>query len=79
MESTKDVTQILRLIVDATHLSPVEYIQKTLGSLRFLYYTYVKIFGVRPIDLEDMIDGLLYMDADGYIQKENMREARRNA
>lgn len=78
MVSTRDVTQILRLIVDAVHLSPVEYIQKTLGSLRFLYYTYVKMFGVRPLDLEDMIDGILYMDADLYIQKEHIRETNRN-
>lgn len=77
MASTTDVVQILRLMVDAVHLSPVEYIQKTLGSLRYIYYAYVKNFGIRPIDLEDMIDGLLYMDADGYIQKEQIREAKR--
>lgn len=41
--------------------SYAERVQKTLGNLRFLYYKYIEYFKKTPFDLDDMIDGLIYI------------------
>lgn len=39
-----------------------------------MYYMYVDNFHVRPLDLTDFVDGLLYLDAKNYIHKRKMEE-----
>ena len=51
-----------------------DYVKKTLGSLRFMYYMYVDKLRMRPKDLIDMVDGLLYLDAKAYILKQDNKE-----
>lgn len=64
-----DVSTILRIIASTSSLTASDYIKKTCGGLLFLYYTYVDKLHQRPVDMIDMIDGLLYLDAKGYIMK----------
>lgn len=52
-------------------MTTADFIQKTCGSLLFVYYTYVNKYHVRPVDMDDLIDGLLYLDAKSYIIKES--------
>ena len=37
-----------------------------------MYYAYIEKLHVRPVDMNDMIDGLLYLDARGYMTKKSM-------
>ena len=64
-----DISTILRIISSTSGLTAADYIKKTCGGLLFLYYTYVDKLHQRPVDMIDMIDGLLYLDAKGYINK----------
>ena len=45
----------------AGKLSKAERIQKLLGQYIFLYYRYVDYFKTHPSNLDDMIDGLIYI------------------
>ncbi|MBO5921210.1 MAG: hypothetical protein J6Q48_02340 [Bacteroidaceae bacterium] len=49
-----------------------DFIKKTCGGLLFMYYAYIEKLHVRPVDIDDFVDGLLYLDARGYITKKAM-------
>ena len=72
-----DISTILRIIASTSSLTPADYIKKTCGSLLFLYYTYVENLHQRPVDMMDMIDGLSYLDARGYIMKRTTAEIKK--
>lgn len=36
-----------------------------------MYYSFVENLHVRPVDINDLIDGMLYLDARGYITKQH--------
>jgi len=42
----------------------------------FTYYTYVDNLHTHPRDLEELIDGLLYLDAKSYAQKKEIDQRR---
>lgn len=66
-----DISTLLRIITKSSSLTIEDYVKKTLGTLRFMYYMYVDKLHVRPKDLIDMMDGLLYLDARTYILKQS--------
>lgn len=70
---TGDISTMLRLIAQSSTLTPADFIKKTVGNILFLYYSYLKQFHARPVDLIDMVDGLLFMDASNYIQEQSMK------
>lgn len=70
-----DIATIARIISGSSALTPTDFIQKTVGSILFLYYMYVDKLHVRPVDLDDWIDGMLYFDAKSYIMKRARAEA----
>lgn len=61
-----DIHTIVKVIANTSSLSPTDFIQKTVGSLLYVYYMYVDRFHVIPTDLDDMIDGILFMEAHQY-------------
>ena len=69
-----DISTILRIIANTSSLTNDDYIKKTCGSLLFLYYTYIDRFHQRPVDIIDMIDGTLFLDAKGYILRKATTE-----
>jgi hypothetical protein len=69
MVRSQDISSIIRLIARANILSPAEYIKRTIGTLMFTYYTYVDNLHSHPKDLDELIDGLLYLDAKAFSQK----------
>lgn len=69
-QATGDIATIIKLVTSTSKLTTTDFIQKTCGSLLFLYYTYVDKFKQLPVDIDDMVDGLLYFDAKNYIIKE---------
>lgn len=69
-----DISTIIKIIARTSGLTVEDFIMKTCGSLLFMYYVYLKKFQVRPVDMDDMIDGLLFLDAEHYIQKQRMAE-----
>ena len=66
-----DISTIIKLVTNTSKMTTADFIQKTCGSLLFVYYTYVNKYHVRPVDMDDLIDGLLYLDAKSYIIKES--------
>lgn len=73
-QSTGDIATLIRLMANTVSLTPADYIKKTLGTIMFLYYQYTKFFRLRPIDLEDMVDGLLYISTSNFIEKHELEE-----
>ena len=65
---------MVSLVVDSGALSEDDYIEKTIGNLKLHYYLYLDTFHVRPRDLIDMVDGILYNKCKGYIQQKQIAE-----
>lgn len=75
--STGNISAILNQIIDASTLTEDDFIEKTVGNLRFLYYSYLDTFHNRPKDIVDMIDGLLYIECKSYIQQQAINRQER--
>jgi len=71
-QAAGDIATVLRIITKASRMTSGDFIKKTCGGLLFLYYAYIDKLHTRPVDVEDMIDGLLYLDARTYIIKGEM-------
>lgn len=70
-----DIHTIVKVIANTSSLSPTDFIQKTVGSLLYVYYMYVDRFHVIPTDLDDMIDGILFIEAHQYnLEKQAAKE-----
>lgn len=76
-QATNDISTLLNLVVDSGALSGDDFIDKTLGQLRCLYYMYLDTFHMRPKDLLDMVDGMLYIDCKNYIQRQELDRLKR--
>ena len=68
-QATGDIATIISIIASTSSLTVGDYIKKTCGGILFLYYTYIDKLHSRPVDMNDLVDGLLYLDAKGYILK----------
>ena len=64
--------KILSIIAQSSSMTTEDFIKRTCGGLLFMYYAYVDRLHVRPVDMNDMIDGLLYLDAKSYITKQTV-------
>ena len=71
-----DISTLLNLIVSTSSLTATDFIKKTCGSLLFMYYSYVENLHVKPTDIDDMIDGILYLEARNYIHDKQMEKLR---
>lgn len=71
-QAAGDISTIIRIITQTSKLTTEDFIKKTCGGLLFLYYTYIEKLHVRPQDIEDMIDGILFLDVKGYIIKQQV-------
>lgn len=78
-QASGDIATILSLMAKSTALTPSDYINKTIGTLLYLYYTYSSYFHFKPRDLEDLVDGLLYISARQYQEKQEWEQAQRRA
>lgn len=74
--ATGDIGTIISLITKASALPEEDYVETLLGGARFMYYSFLNRFHVRPVDMIDMIDGTLFIDAYGYIEKKEYERAR---
>ena len=73
-QAAGDISTIIRIITQTSKMTTEDFIKKTCGGLLFLYYMYVEKLHVRPLDMDDMIDGLLFLDAKNYITKTAMED-----
>lgn len=71
-----DISQLLSIIADTASMTVNDFIDKTIGPLKMLYYLYIDKFHLCPTDLTDLIDGLLYLDVKEYIIKKNSKKAK---
>lgn len=67
--AANDISTVMSLMLRASSMTTEDYVDRLLGGVRFMYYSFVDKFHVRPIDLTDLVDGSLYMDAYNYIEK----------
>lgn len=72
-----DISTILSLVASTSSLTAADFIKKTCGGLLFMYYTYIDNLHTRPVDVLDLVDGLLFLDAKGYINKQQADKLKR--
>lgn len=75
---TGNISALLSLITQASALSPADYIKKTVGNLMFIYYNFLDNYKQRPMDIDDLVDGLLYIGARNYIQEQEIRKLKKD-
>lgn len=78
-EATGDLHTIVSLLAKTAQLTVEDYVKKTIGNIMFLYYTHLDAYHVPPRDLDDLVDGMLFMQAKHYIRKRALEEAREQA
>lgn len=76
-QSTNNITALMNIIVGASSLSEDDYIRKTLGALRLYYYMFLDLFHVRPRDMIELIDGVLYSDIKSYVCEQESNRLKR--
>ena len=74
-----DIGSVVRLITETSSQKPADFIKKTVGSILFMYYSYVDKLHVRPLDLDDFIDGILYVEAREYCNEKARQKAEKAA
>jgi hypothetical protein len=72
--AANDIATMIKIIARTSSLTVSDYIQKTVGHVMFTYFTYVDNFHTYPRTLDDIVDGILYMEAKQYIQKQSREE-----
>ena len=70
-----DIATILSLVTQASSLPVEDYVETILGGTRFMYYSFVNRFHTRPVDLIDLVDGMLFIDASNHIEKEEIKKS----
>lgn len=73
-QASGDIGTLLHLMAKTSELTPSDFIKKTVGNILFVYYVYLENFHIKPKDLEDIVDGLLYLDAHSFIQKKQYED-----
>jgi hypothetical protein len=63
-------------MVANTRQSPADFINKLCGNVAFTFYTYVDTFKQKPVDMDDLVDGLLYIEGKNYLKEESYRKQR---
>ena len=74
--ASNNIAGLLSLMVQASSQTTEDYVSKLIGGIRFMYYSFVDKFHTRPKDVEDLVDGMLYMDAVNYIEKKERAKLR---
>lgn len=59
-------------------MKPSDFIKQTVGTILYVYYTYVKYFTLRPRDLDDLVDGLLYIDTQQFLRDKELEHSKTN-
>lgn len=73
-----DISSLLNALVGSSTLSTDDYVEKTIGFLLNLYYMYMDALHVRPKDLIDLVDGILYLECKQYATQKEMEKMRAN-
>ena len=61
---------MLASLVGSKEDRAIEIIKSTIGYHLFFYYQYLEFYnGCRPLSIEEMVNGLLYMQAVGKLKE----------
>jgi hypothetical protein len=60
---------MLNIIFSANKKTGDEIVKESLGDLTFFYYQYMDTFKRCPKDVDDMVDGIIYLELKVYFKK----------
>ena len=66
-------------MTSAAALPVDDYIEAVIGSIKFAYYGFLHEFHVRPLDMDDFVDGICYMMAYNYQKTQEYKQAKEQA
>lgn len=72
--SSGNIAAVMSLINGAATLKPTDFIKKTVGATLFMYYMYVDALHVKPRDCDDLVDGLLFLEAKQYSLEQERKQ-----
>lgn len=78
-EASGDIASIVHLLAQSAKLTTEDYVKKTVGNVMFLYYMHMDLFKSPPRDIDDLVDGMLFMQAKQYIREQAIAESKANA
>ena len=64
-----DIRSLVSLICQTAERKIEDLIDVTTGPLVFAYYVYMETFHERPQNLDDFVDGLMFLDIKGIQMK----------
>lgn len=70
--ASNNLSLLTSLMAEAEKPSITEMIEKSIGVLKVTYYQYVDAYRVKPFDLLDMVEGILFQE----IKSEQLRQMR---
>lgn len=62
MSDKPDPFSMLNMALQANRVTFKDKLEQALGVYKYFYYKYIEHFNLIPKDLNDMIDGIVYMD-----------------
>jgi hypothetical protein len=65
---------MLSLIFGSQKKSEGDIIKDALGGYKYMYFSFVEKFRREPKDIDDFIDGIIYIELNGYFEREQMRK-----
>lgn len=68
---------MISLITESCNRTPGEFISDSLGATMFMVFLYEDTFKHEASDMEDLVDGLLYIDARNYTRETEMKASRK--
>ena len=72
--AANDIATIVKIIARTSSLKASDYVQKTVGNVMFTYFTYVDNYHTYPRTLDDLVEGILYIEAKHYVQKQSREQ-----
>lgn len=70
---SNNISAIVSLIVELSKRTPEDIVNDALGPLMFVYYWFLKSYKHEPRDMDDLVDGLLFLDTKHYLEEQKTK------
>lgn len=73
-QAAQDIGAILSLICKSSERKIEDLVQESTGPMVFSYFVFLENYHVKPRDLDELVDGLLFLDIRGIQMKRQHSE-----
>jgi hypothetical protein len=73
-EREGDGRRMLEIAFGVLTKSDGDIIGETLGAYQYMYFTFLERFRREPREIDDLIDGLIYIELNAYFEKKALQQ-----